>query len=437
MKKVVVFAAVLGFIALRSVKAVDPILLWHFDETSGMIAHDSAGTYDSPVYGGATWTQGIKGNALSFDGIDDYVRGPALFLNSFSVAFWVNTTMAPLSSTQWWHGNSLVDAETPEYVNDWGTSLIDNGKVAFGIGDYAPQPTVTIKSTTLVNDGKWHFVVGTRNQPTGQMLLYIDGRLEAQGIGGTNTLDSIRFIGVGNSSTEVAANAQWFKGIIDEVAIYGSVLGNDQVNELYQSYFNHPPVAVAGCDQKLYAGFDNTATVNLDGSGSSDPDKDALTYTWSYAVNGEQLSVSGVKPALTLPPGVYTFSLVVNDGEFNSEPNETTVEIIAPVKVDLQLSTVLQWRASKMLMAHLNFSTGIDEQIDPYSIAFAADPNIKADYFDMRVYHGNIVNCVAGFGSVPKNVVPGSKVKIFGVFRSGRFFYGEDVLKIIQPAAKK
>jgi hypothetical protein len=210
---------------INSVTATsDPILLWHFDESSGTTAHDSAGPYNSPVYGGATWTPGKSNNALYFDGANDYVRGPAISLNSFSVAFWVKTTMSPLSSTGWWNGNGMVDAETREYVNDWGTSLIDNGKVAFGVGNYYPEPTITIKSTTLVNDGVWHFITGTRDRLTGQLLLYVDGLLEAQGIGGRNALNSIQFIGVGNNSSDVLDNDEWFQGTIDEVMIYDRVL---------------------------------------------------------------------------------------------------------------------------------------------------------------------------------------------------------------------
>lgn len=218
---------------INSVQAtLNPILSWHFDESAGATAHDSAGPYNSPVYGGATWTSGKSNNALYLDGVNDYVRGPAIYLNNFSVAFWVKTTMSPLSSTQWWNGNGIVDAETIEYVNDWGTSLIDNGKVAFGVGNYYPEPTITIKSTTLINDGVWHFVTGTRNKSTGQLLLYVDGLLEAQGIGGHSTLDSIQFIGVGNNSIDVAENDEWFKGTVDEVMIYDRVLSPTEISAM-------------------------------------------------------------------------------------------------------------------------------------------------------------------------------------------------------------
>ncbi len=44
--------------------------------------------------------------------------------------------------------------------------------------------------------------------------------------------------------------------------------------------FDHPPVAVAGADQSVFAGTDCQATVTVDGSGSSDADGDVLGFSW-------------------------------------------------------------------------------------------------------------------------------------------------------------
>ena len=55
---------------------------------------------------------------------------------------------------------------------------------------------------------------------------------------------------------------------------------------------NRPPVANAGPDQTVPAGAGCLATVALDGRASSDPDGDALTYTWTGAFG----SASGAAP---------------------------------------------------------------------------------------------------------------------------------------------
>ena len=51
----------------------DAVLIQHFDEGSGTIAKDESGYGNDGIIHGATWTTGISGKALSFDGIDDYI----------------------------------------------------------------------------------------------------------------------------------------------------------------------------------------------------------------------------------------------------------------------------------------------------------------------------------------------------------------------------
>jgi hypothetical protein len=100
---------------------------------------------------------------------------------------------------------------------------------------------------------------------------------------------------------------------------------------------NNPPTAYAGPDVKVYI-VDNTV-VPLDGSGSIDPDGDALTYQWSLVTrpSGSQASLSGptaVNPTFVVDvPGTYIAELVVNDGKANSAPDSVTIstENTAPV----------------------------------------------------------------------------------------------------------
>ena len=98
--------------------------------------------------------------------------------------------------------------------------------------------------------------------------------------------------------------------------------------------FNRPPTANAGPDQTV-EWTTGGAVVTLDGSGSSDPDGDTLTYTWTGPFPESGGTVSGVSPAVTLPSlGPFDITLVVNDGTVDGEPDTLTITVVdttAPV----------------------------------------------------------------------------------------------------------
>ncbi|MDP2635593.1 MULTISPECIES: PKD domain-containing protein [unclassified Pseudoalteromonas] len=85
---------------------------------------------------------------------------------------------------------------------------------------------------------------------------------------------------------------------------------------------NIAPVANAGDPQKVVTG----QAVNLDGSKSTDPEGDSLSYRWTLlaAPTGSSASLSAtdvVSPSFTPDEiGNYVFQLVVNDGEKDSAP---------------------------------------------------------------------------------------------------------------------
>ncbi|ORU93177.1 MAG: hypothetical protein A6F72_06395 [Cycloclasticus sp. symbiont of Poecilosclerida sp. N] len=100
---------------------------------------------------------------------------------------------------------------------------------------------------------------------------------------------------------------------------------------------NDAPIARAGADHDGI--YPQGATVTLDGSASSDPEGEDLTYAWSVIINGESVSFSTsvVNPTFTAPPGsgttniIYTFNLIVTDetGAI-SEPDSVMVTVGNP-----------------------------------------------------------------------------------------------------------
>ena len=92
---------------------------------------------------------------------------------------------------------------------------------------------------------------------------------------------------------------------------------------------NAPPVADAGPDQSVFLG----PAVVLDGSGSYDPDGDAITYAWTF-VSRPPGSAAALSGATTVGPtfvpdqkGPYTLQLIVNDGALDSAPDTVVITV--------------------------------------------------------------------------------------------------------------
>lgn len=104
---------------------------------------------------------------------------------------------------------------------------------------------------------------------------------------------------------------------------------------------NMPPTAEAGNDQNLEAGVECMADVVLDGSSSSDPDEDTLSYNWTW--NGG--AADGVNPTIQLPKGTTPITLIVSDGTNNSGPDTVFINVqdtTAP-NITLGLSPDILW----------------------------------------------------------------------------------------------
>ena len=122
---------------------------------------------------------------------------------------------------------------------------------------------------------------------------------------------------------------------------------------------NRPPDADAGPPQTVSAGADCLAAVTLDGSASSDPDGDALTYAWT----GPFGTASGVSPRVTLPLGTHTVSLTVDDGNGGSDSDTVTITVVdtsGPAITAASASPAVLWSANHKLVPVSMSVTAID-----------------------------------------------------------------------------
>jgi hypothetical protein len=96
---------------------------------------------------------------------------------------------------------------------------------------------------------------------------------------------------------------------------------------------NHPPIANAGADQIITL---PTNTVNLDGSGSSDPDNNITSYVWTKISGPLSFNIANASTIQTqvtnLVQGVYNFELKVTDagGLFSKDTMQVIVNLQPP-----------------------------------------------------------------------------------------------------------
>ena len=215
----------------------DIVLLMHLDEGSGTMAQDSSsyanhGTLTNME--GREWTAGKFGNALRFDGKDDYVDcGNDASLNittAISVECWVKTG----SSAEGWmetkhlaKQGGIVAKDDSSCNRGWMLVMSSGGEAQFYVGrgvDWQPW----LVSTDAINDGVWHHLVGVDDGNT--LYIYKDGKPYSTLVGPHSILTHSYPLCIGKRNS---ADLH-FKGIIDEVCIYNRALNKKEIEEHYR-----------------------------------------------------------------------------------------------------------------------------------------------------------------------------------------------------------
>jgi len=208
-----------------------------FDEGGGNIALDSVNGNHGTIYG-ATWTSGIVNGALSFDGVDDYILISSLShiqntpINAFTFEAWINCVQDTGDIQQ------VFEGLTPT----WEIYLegILPGALEFCITD--DSGNLHQVSTEALSLNQWYHVACTYDGSI--QKIYVNGILQNSS-SWSNTFTITTGITIGK---DFQADIQYFKGTIDEVAIYNRALAAGEIQQHYQNglnglgYITPPPV---------------------------------------------------------------------------------------------------------------------------------------------------------------------------------------------------
>ncbi|MBW7914520.1 MAG: alkaline phosphatase, partial [Taibaiella sp.] len=213
------------------------VAYYRFDESSGTNAADSSGNGNNGVLiNGPVWTTGKISNALSFDGVNDYVSTadtPFDFerTNSFSVSAWIKLAPTTLE-------NPIVskDGAAPSYTG-WSFYVEPGSLRVFLTNKWnSPSNGIVKDSAIQVDDNVWHHVAFTYDGTSlaSGVNIYIDGNL-SNGTVTRNNLSASILNDVPLSIGALAGTSIAFNGLIDDVQIYNRALSGQEVLSLFNN----------------------------------------------------------------------------------------------------------------------------------------------------------------------------------------------------------
>jgi PKD repeat protein len=295
---------------------------WRLGEASGP-AYDSAGTADLAVGSGVT--RGAAGaivgdpdQAATFDGTGQglaatqtAVPGP----NVFSIEAWFNTTTTAGGKIVGFGNQSSGDSNN----YDRHVYMDESGRLSFGVynGDLS-----IVQSGTGLNDGHWHHVVASLS--SAGMALSVDGQLVDSRSDVTVAQAYSGYWRIGGDSSWAGAN--YFAGVVDDVAIYPAALSSATVAQHYSLGTSQPPA-----NNPPTASFTSSVTdlhVAVDASGSADSDGNVASYAWDF---GDGTTGTGKTTSHDYATGnTYTVTLTVTDDDGASGTTASQVTVTAP-----------------------------------------------------------------------------------------------------------
>ncbi|MBP7053998.1 MAG: leucine-rich repeat domain-containing protein [Phycisphaerae bacterium] len=200
---------------------------WTFDEGVGTVAEDSAGGRLGEVHG-ASWTPGITGNALRFDGMNDYVDCGS------------TDGLAPGTATVsvWMQGESfgcdmylVGKTDSVGFSCDYTLAVKPDATAELFFGE-SGQNYVRLRGKSVMTAGDWNHIAATRD---GEIAcLYANGQLDVSTTYSFSfgTSDKGQGLKIGAYGSDPAG---FFKGAIDDVQIYDAALAADEIQDLYEA----------------------------------------------------------------------------------------------------------------------------------------------------------------------------------------------------------
>ncbi len=282
-----------------------------FEEGTGTTTADASGNGNSGKLinmASSAWTAGFIGNALAFDGVDDYVEINNQLGASFTICCWIKTTQTFQQADPTYNGTGIIWADVGGPANDFVFGGTRNAGGTNRLSFYAGSGDTTISGTREISTGQWTHLAVTRDGTSGTVKLYVNGILDASGTAGTAVLNANSIIHIGGNTLD----GRYFNGSIDDVRLYSRVLTPSEIATLLPG---QPPV------------------VTLTTTAATVTNSFSVTASFSKVVSGfgldDVVMLNGHASGLTGSGGVYGFTVTPNT------PGSVTVRIPAGGATDV------------------------------------------------------------------------------------------------------
>jgi hypothetical protein len=227
---------------------------WALDESTGTTAKDaSANANDGTLrnFAAAPWVAGKFGNALQFDGVDDFVEigikaGLPLYRGTgaaCTIAFWVRGAPGQNDVRIYTEGGAA--SNNPLFTIGTGrTSDSTTDRLQVFLRSDANISALNARSTAVVFDNAWHHVAWV--DVAGQAVLYVDGVPDKTDWDYRFTGPQTRSFGpfttsrVGLGAVVRPTMCCYFAGALDDFRVYQSALSATDVAALVANG-PHPP----------------------------------------------------------------------------------------------------------------------------------------------------------------------------------------------------
>ena len=201
------------------------VAYYSFDEGTGEILHDLSGNnHDGTIFEG-TWTDGISGKAIEFNGINSYVSLPASTIgnwDSLTYSIWVKS---PEYTGMGW----------PAFFGSYTTSFTYNNFIGISRNTQTLHMEIDTDAGNFETNGilkiPWNtWVHVALVYDSSQLTEYINGE-QGISISASGILKNVSELNIG----QLGSNRYFFKGLIDEAHIFNRALSEGEVKSLYES----------------------------------------------------------------------------------------------------------------------------------------------------------------------------------------------------------